>query len=339
MRVVGRSGLRFSPVRQTRIRNERTPGLVKYALRRLLVLIPVLFLVTILISSLIYFSPGDPVRVMLGLRAQEEAVATIRAELGLDKPYHIRYLNWLSNAVRGNLGRSLQRNEKVADLIRERLPATLEMTLFAVLIALVVAVPIGVFSAIRANTLIDDLLSFFSFFWVSMPGFWIAIVAVLLFSMHWGIFPISGRGGPFWTAKGLHYLALPGLILGIRQVAIISRLIRVSMLEILNEDYVRTARSKGLSEWKVIYKHALRNAMIPTVTIFGVQLPELMSLGVIIETVFAWPGTGRMLVDAVLKRDYTLVQGIVLVYALLVILMSLVVDLLYGYIDPRIKRE
>jgi peptide/nickel transport system permease protein len=313
--------------------------LVKYALRRLLVLIPVLFLVTILISSLIYFSPGDPVRVMLGLRAQEEAVATIRAELGLDKPYHIRYLNWLSNAVRGNLGRSLQRNEKVADLIRERLPATLEMTLFAVLIALVVAVPIGVISAVRANTFIDDLLSFFSFFWVSMPGFWIAIVAVLLFSMHWGIFPISGRGGPFWTAKGLHYLALPGLILGIRQVAIISRLIRVSMLEILNEDYIRTARSKGLTEWKVVYKHALRNAMIPTVTIFGVQLPELMSLGVIIETVFAWPGTGRMLVDAVLKRDYTLVQGIVLVYALLVVLMSLVVDLLYGYIDPRIKRE
>ena len=313
--------------------------MLKYALRRLLVLIPVLFLVTVLISSLIYFSPGDPVRVMLGLRAQEEAVATIRAELGLDKPYHIRYLNWLANAVRGNLGRSLQRNEKVVDLIWERLPATLEMTLFAVLIALIVAIPLGVISAIRADTFIDNLLSFFSFFWVSMPGFWIAIVAVLLFSMRWSIFPISGRGGPFWTARGLHYLALPGLILGIRQVAIISRLIRVSMLEILNEDYIRTARSKGLTEWKVVYKHALRNAMIPTVTIFGVQLPELMSLGVIIETVFAWPGTGRMLVDAVLKRDYTLVQGIVLVYALLVIFMSLIVDLLYGYIDPRIKRE
>ena len=313
--------------------------MVRYALRRLLVLIPVLFLVTILISSLIYFSPGDPVRVMLGLRSQEEAVIAIRAELGLDQPYHIRYLNWLSHAVRGNLGRSLQRNEMVLDLILERLPATLEMTLFAILIALIIAIPTGVISATRANTFIDNLLSFFSLFWVSMPGFWIAIVAVLLFSMHWGIFPISGRGGPLWTTRGLHYLALPGLILGIRQVAIISRLIRVSMLEILDEDYIRTARSKGLAEWKVVYKHAFRNAMIPTVTIFGVQLPELMSLGVIIETVFAWPGTGRMLVDAVLKRDYTLVQGIVLVYALLVILMTLLVDLLYGYIDPRIKRE
>jgi peptide/nickel transport system permease protein len=313
--------------------------LFKYALRRLLVLIPVLFLVTLLISSLIYFSPGDPVRVMLGLRAQEDAVAAIRAELGLDKPYYIRYLHWLGNAARGNLGRSLQRNEKVIDLILERLPATLEMTFFAIVVALIVAVPVGVVSATRVNTWVDNLLSFFSLFWVSMPGFWIAIVAVLLLSMHWGLFPISGRGGPLWTANGLRYLALPGLILGIRQVAIISRLIRASMLEILNEDYIRTARSKGVAERVVVYKHALRNAMIPTVTIFGVQIPELMSLGVIIETVFAWPGTGRMLVDAVLKRDYTLVQGIVLVYALLVIFMSLLVDLLYAYIDPRIKRE
>jgi peptide/nickel transport system permease protein len=303
------------------------------------VLIPVLLLVTLLISSLIYFSPGDPVRVMLGLRANEEAVAAIRTELGLDKPYYVRYLTWLTNAVRGNLGRSLQRNEKVSDLILERLPATLEIMVFAIVVTLFISVPIGLFSATRANSFIDDIFSFFSLFWISMPGFWLAIVAVLLFSMQWSIFPISGRGGPIWTAKGLHYLALPGLILGIRQVALMSRLIRASMLEILNEDFIRTARSKGLAEKVVIYKHAFRNAMIPTVTIFGVQIPELISLGVIIETVFAWPGTGRMLIDAVLKRDYTLVQGIVLVYSLLVILMSLLVDILYSYIDPRIKRE
>jgi peptide/nickel transport system permease protein len=311
--------------------------LLKYALRRLLVLIPVLFLVTILISSLIYFSPGDPVRVMLGLRAQEEAVVTIRAELGLDKPYYIRYLNWLGNAVRGNLGRSLQRNEKVMDLIRERLPATLEMTFFAVLIALIVAIPIGIISAARADTFIDNILSFFSLFWVSMPGFWIAIVAVLLLSMHWGIFPISGRGGPLWTAKGLHYLALPGLILGIRQVAIISRLIRVSMLEILNEDYIRTARSKGLAEWKVVCKHALRNAMIPTVTIFGVQLPELMSLGVIIETVFAWPGLGLYAFRSAASLDFPAIMGVGIVVATIYILANLLVDVAYAVIDPRIR--
>ncbi|UCE55143.1 MAG: ABC transporter permease [Desulfobacterales bacterium] len=313
--------------------------MIKYIVRRLILFVPVLFIVTVLISSLIYFSPGDPVRVMLGFRANEKAVAKIRAELGLDRPYHLRYLKWLGNVVRGNLGRSLQRNEDVLDMIMERLPASLELMVFAVMVAILFAIPTGVISATRANTLIDNSLSFLSLFWVSMPGFWIAMISVLIFSMILGIFPISGRGGPIWTMEGLRYLALPGLILGIRQVAIISRLIRAGMLEILNEDFVRTARSKGLAERIVIYKHALRNAMIPTVTIFGLQIPELLSLSVIIETVFAWPGTGRLLVDAVLKRDYTLVQGIVLIYALLVIVMNLIVDLLYAYIDPRIKHE
>lgn len=313
--------------------------MIKYALRRLLLLIPVLFAVTIIISSLLYFTPGDPVRVMLGFRANEEAVAKIRVELGLDKPFYVRYLKWLGNAARGNLGRSLQRNEDVLDMILERLPATLELTIFAVIVAVLLAIPIGVISATKANTIFDNILSSSALFWVSMPGFWIAMIAMLLLSMKLNIFPISGRGGPLWTIEGMRYLALPGLILGIRQVAIISRLIRAGMLEILNEDYVRTARSKGLAERIVIYKHALRNAMIPTVTIFGMQIPEILSLAVIIEVVFAWPGTGRLLVDAVFKRDYTLVQGIVFIYSLLVILMNLIVDLLYAYIDPRIKYE
>ncbi|MCP4626729.1 MAG: ABC transporter permease [bacterium] len=313
--------------------------MVKHLMRRLILLIPVLLIVSILISSLIYFSPGDPVRVMLGLRANEDAVAAIREELGLDKPYYIRYLNWLKNAVQGNLGRSLQRNEPVIDLILERLPATMELTLFAMLVAVLFAIPAGVISATRANTWIDNLISLGSLFWISMPGFWVAMVGVLLLSLHLGLLPISGRGGPVWTLEGLRYLLLPGLILGIRQVAIISRLVRAGMLETLGEDYVRTARSKGLAESIVLYRHALRNAMIPTVTIFGLQIPEMLSLSVIIETVFAWPGMGRMLVDAVLKRDYTLVQGTVLLYALIVVILNLIVDLLYAYIDPRIRRQ
>jgi len=313
--------------------------LIRYALRRLLLLIPILIAVTIIISSLLYFTPGDPVRVMLGFRANEEAVARIRVELGLDKPFYVRYLNWLGNAAKGNLGRSLQRNEDVLDMILERLPATLELTIFAIIVAALLAIPIGVISATKANTIFDNILSASSLFWVSMPGFWIAMIAMLLLSMKMHIFPISGRGGPLWTIEGVRYMALPGLILGIRQVAIISRLIRSGMVEILNEDYVRTARSKGLAERIVIYKHALRNAMIPTVTIFGVQIPEILSLVVIIEVVFAWPGTGGLLVDAVFKRDYTLVQGIVFIYSLLVIFMNLIVDLLYAYIDPRIKYE
>jgi peptide/nickel transport system permease protein len=312
--------------------------LLKYLLRRLMLLIPVLFVVSVLISSLIYMSPGDPVRVMLGLRANQEAVEKIRAELGLDKPIYIRYLKWLGNTVRGDLGRSLQRNERVIGMIEERFPASLELGAFAILVTIVLAIPAGVVSATRVNTWVDNLLSFCSLFWVSMPGFWVAIISLLLFSMTLEIFPISGRGGPPWTLAGLSHIILPGLILGFRQIAVIMRLIRASMLEILGADYTRTARSKGLAERVVIYRHALRNALIPTVTIFGLQIPEFLSMSVIIETVFAWPGTGRLLVDAVLKRDYTLVQGIVLVYALAVILLNLVVDLLYAYIDPRIKR-
>jgi peptide/nickel transport system permease protein len=311
----------------------------KHLLRRLILLVPVLLIVSLLISSLIYFSPGDPVRVMLGLRANEEAVAKIRAQLGLDQPFYIRYVNWLKNTVQGNLGRSLQRNEPVLDMILERLPATLELTLFAVVVAVLLAIPAGVISATRANTWIDNLISLGSLFWISMPGFWVAMIAVLLLSLHLGLLPISGRGGAVWTVEGMRYLLLPGLILGIRQVAIISRLVRAGMLETLGEDYIQTARSKGLAESIVVYKHALRNAMIPTVTIFGLQIPEMLSLSVIIETVFAWPGMGRMLVDAVLKRDYTLVQGTVLLYALIVVIINLVVDLLYAYIDPRIRRQ
>ena len=313
--------------------------MLKYLLRRLMLLVPVLFIVSILISSLVYMSPGDPVRVMLGLRANQEAVDKIRAELGLDKPIYIRYFKWLGNTLQGDLGRSLQRNEPVIGMIMERFPASLELGAFAVLVTIVLAIPAGVISATRANTWVDNLLSFCSLFWVSMPGFWVAIIGLLLFSMKFEIFPISGRGGPLWTLEGLSHVLLPGLILGFRQVAVIMRLIRASMLEILSADYTRTARSKGLAERVVIYRHALRNALIPTVTIFGLQIPEFLSLSVIIETVFAWPGTGRMLVDAVLKRDYTLVQGIVLVYAVAVILMNLLVDLLYAYIDPRIKHE
>ena len=315
--------------------------MLKYILRRLLVLIPVLFLVTILISSLIYFSPGDPVRVMLGIRANEEAVAAIRAELGLDKPYYLRYLQLAGQCRPGEIwGALLQRNEKVSDLIAERLPATLEM--------------------MRLCHRRDPAHRRSHRGRLGDPGqlFRRQSVFVLfpLLGLHAGILD-RHRGGPalFHVLGHLSHLRprradldgrpvsttwpSPGLILGIRQVALISRLIRASMLEILNEDFIRTARSKGLAERVVVYKHAFRNALIPTVTIFGIQIPEMISLGVIIETVFAWPGTGRMLVDAVLKRDYTLVQGIVLVYSLLVILMSLLVDILYGYIDPRIKRD
>jgi peptide/nickel transport system permease protein len=310
----------------------------QYVVRRILMLIPVLLTVSVLASSLIYMAPGDPVRVMLGLRANEEAVAKIRSELELDKPIYVRYLKWLGNVLRGDLGRSLQRNEHVANMIAANLLHTVELAAFAFVISILLAIPAGVISAVKVNTWVDNFLSFWALFWVSMPGFWVAILALMVFSLGLGWFPISGRGGSILTLKGLSYIILPGIILGLRQVAVIMRLIRASMLEVLSADYTRTARAKGLAERIVIYRHAFRNALIPTVTIFGIQIPEFLSMSVIIETVFAWPGLGRMLVDAVLKMDYTLVQGIVLVYALLVVFLNFLVDILYGYIDPRIKQ-
>ena len=237
----------------------RLSVLLKYVLRRLLVLIPVLFLVTILISSLIYFSPGDPVRVMLGLRANEEAVAAIRAELGLDKPYYVRYLHWLGNAVRGNLGRSLQRNEKVSDLIAERLPATLEMMIFAIVVTLlIVPCPSASFRPPGPTPGSTTCFRFFPSSGCPCPGFGSPSSPSFSFPCTGASFPSPAGAGRSGRQTGLHYLALPGLILGIRQVALISRLIRASMLEILGEEYIRTARSKGLAERVVIYKHAFR---------------------------------------------------------------------------------
>jgi len=302
-------------------------------------LIPVLFMVTIVTSSLLYFAPGDPVRVMLGLRANVETVERIRSEMGLDKPIYMRYLLWLGHAVRGDLGLSLQRGETVSSMILERLPATLELACLGLTLAIALAIPIGVISGARPYTVFDNGVSFLSIFWISMPGFWLAMMAILVFSIKLHIFPISGRGGSIWHMAGIKHLALPALILGLRQVAIISRLVRSGMIEELNEDYIQTARSKGLTERLVIYKHALRNALIPTVTMIGLQIPEIISVTVVLEVVFAWPGMGRLLVDGVFKRDYTLVQGAVFVFSFLVVFINLAADILYAYIDPRIKYE
>jgi len=313
--------------------------MTKYVARRLLTVIPILLGVTFIVSSLIYLTPGDPASVILGPTAREEAVQQLREKLDLDKPFLVRYLKWLGNALRGDLGRSWQRNEKVSDMLADRAPASLELALFAAIIGFGLSIPIGAVAAVYRNSIIDHVFMLFALFWISMPSFWLAIVAILIFSLRLHLLPISGRGGPFWILNGLRHLALPAFAMGIRQVAILSRLTRTKMLEILGEDFIRTARSKGLSEKIVIFRHALRNAMIPTITVFGLQIPGLFGLSVVIETVFSWPGIGKLLVDAVLKRDFPLVQGIVVLYTVMVILINLLVDILYVYIDPRIKYE
>ncbi len=301
--------------------------------------IPIMLGVTLIVSSILYLSPGDPARIMLGPNARPSVVNQLQKDLGLDKPFHVRYFTWLGDILRGDFGVSLQRNVPVTEMVLSRLPASLELAFFAAMIAWIIALPTGIISAIKPYTFFDNMSMFFALFWVSMPSFWLSIVMIILFSLWWGILPISGYGGPFWTKSGIMHIALPAFCTGARLVAMLTRLIRSKMLDELGKDYVRTARSKGLKEYWIVIKHALRNSLIPTITVFGLQVPALFSLSIIIETVFAWPGMGRLLVDGVFKRDYPLVQGIVLMYTFIVVITNLVVDLIYGYLDPRIKYD
>lgn len=302
-------------------------------------MIPVLFGVTIVISSLIYLSPGNPARLALGQGASAEAVRQLEREMGLNQPLYVRYFEWLQSAAVGNFGESLQSGRAVSDLMLSRLPATLELVLASMVIMLVVALPIGVYSAVKQYTWTDNASMLFALFWISMPSFWLGLVLIMLFSVRWDIFPISGRAGGVLSLTALSYLVLPAVANGARRAGLLTRMTRGAMLEVLNEDYIRTARGKGIGAKSVIYTHAMKNAMIPVITLIGLQVPTLVSSSVIIEIVFAWPGMGRLLVDAVFQRDYPVVQGTVFLYAIIVMFANLIVDLLYSYFDPRIQYD
>ncbi len=310
--------------------------MLAYVIRRFIVMIPIIAGVTVIIFSLMHVS-GDPVRLMYGPNVSKETIEIKRKELGLDKPLYIQYFRWADRILHGDFGRSIHVQDSVTNLIRARIGPTLELTTVALILTLVFAIPIGVLSAVKPYTAIDNLGRFFALFWVSMPYFWLGIVFILLFGVELRILPISGRGGPLWSFQGLDHIILPAMTLGLPPMALFTRIVRSSMLEVIHEDYIRTARSKGLDEQRVIYRHALRNALIPVVTLLAVRLPWLVGGAVITETVFAWPGMGRLLVDAVTQRDYPVVQGIVLILSVLVVLSNLGADLLYAYIDPRIR--
>ncbi len=302
-------------------------------------MIPVLIGVTLVISSVVYLSPGNPAQIALGQNANPEAIEELEAEMGLNDPPHVRYLDWLAGAAQGDLGTSVRSQRPVSEMIMERLPATLELAIASMALTLIIALPLGVISAVKQYTWVDSLSMVFAIFWISMPSFWLALILILLFSVNWSIFPISGRATPVFTATWLMSLALPAIATGTRRAGLLTRMTRSSMLEILNEDYIRTARGKGIGDRAVIYTHAMKNAMIPIITLIGLQIPLIFSGAVIIETVFAWPGMGRLLVNAVLSRDYPVVQGTVLVYAVIVIAANLAVDVAYSYFDPRIKYD
>ena len=303
----------------------------KYMIKRLLALIPVLIGVSILVFLLMHITPGDPAILMLGERAPEEQLENLRESMGLNEPLPIQYINWIGRVLRGDMGRSLRSRRPVTMEIWQRLPNTLSLGFAAAFLAIVVGIPIGVISAVRPNSWMDNIFTGVTFAAVGMPVFWTGIMLILIFSVYLRWLPSSGLQ---WDIRNF---ILPTIALASVTTATITRITRSSMLDVLKEDYVRTARSKGISERMVVYKHALRNALIPVVTIMGLQFGRLLAGAVLTETVFAWPGMGRLIVDAIRTNDFPLVQGSILVFALSYALANTFVDFTYAYLDPRLQ--
>src|SRR5690242_4834443 len=309
-----------------------------YVLRRLLLMVPVAFLVTVGVFMLIHLSPGDPALIMLGEDRSPDAIAAIHKELGLDQPLYVQYVIWLGHIVRGDWGRSITTHEPVARAITERLPATLDLGVVALLWSLLVAIPLGTVAALRRGTLTDQVATGFTVAGVSIPNFFIGIVLIFLLSVTLRLFPFGGYV-PLTVdpLESLRHVALPAIALGTAGAAINMRFTRSSMIEVLNNDYIRTARAKGASWRRVVFVHALKNALIPVVTIVGIQIGGIIEGAVVTETVFTWPGVGRLAVESIFNRDYTVVQGIVLLAAFSYMIANLLVDLAYAWLDPRIS--
>jgi ABC-type dipeptide/oligopeptide/nickel transport system permease component len=290
---------------------------------------------------MIHLAPGDPISTRFGLNLKNlepERIEQIREELGLNDPLPVQYLRYLINLLQGDLGRSLTTNRPVAGELVSRLPATIELTIASMLIVLLVAVPLGILSAVKRGSLVDNLCMAGALLGVSMPSFWFGIMLMLLFSLKLGLLPTGGRGDGT-LADLIKALIMPAITLGTGLMGIVARLTRSSMLEVLGQDYMRTAHAKGLATRLVLVRHGLRNALIPVVTVIGVQFASLLGGAVIVETIFAWPGMGRLAVNAISRRDYPVIMGTVLVFAVVFVLANLIVDILYTLIDPRIRYD
>ena len=314
--------------------------------------------VSIVVFFMVRAIPGDPAQLLLGQQATQEQVQQVRQNMGLDKPVIVQYGIFLADAVRGDLGISIVTGRPVTTELLARFPATLELTLFAMLVAVLVGVPVGVISAVKQYSWLDKFTSVIALTGISMPIFWLAMILIVIFFVNLGWLPFPGRLSTgyavtsitglllvdslltlnfpaFWD--GLLHLVMPAIALGTIPMAIIMRMTRSSMLEVMGEDYVRTARAKGVVPWRVVFKHALRNAMLPTVTVIGLQVGLLMGGAVITETIFSWPGVGQIAYDSVNRRDYAMIQGVVLYGATLFVLVNLLVDVLYAVLDPRVR--
>ena len=302
----------------------------------------VLAVMTVVFFSL-YFAPGDPVTMMippdLEGEAREEMVERLRAQMGFDRPLHIQYLAYLSRTLQGDLGRSIRHRTPIAEDLAGRIPATLQLGLFAMIISVVLGVGFGIVSAVRRDTIVDNATMVGALFGVSIPNFFFGYVLMLLFGLYWRVLPPSGFGGSIFSWEGLRYAIMPAVTLGTSSAAVLARFTRSSMLDVINQDYVRTARAKGLSQRIVIFRHALRNALIPVVTLLGMSVGAMLSGSVITESVFAWPGVGRYMIGAINSRDFPVVQATVLLVAVAFVSANFVTDLTYAIIDPRIRYD
>ena len=307
--------------------------MTQYIIRRLLQMIPITLGILTLIFSLIHLIPGDPAAQIAGEGARPQDIENVRKALGLDKPLWKQYTTYLNNLAHGDLGRSFRTNESVATEIRDRYPATMQLALGAMLVALLVAFPLGIISAIYRNSWIDNVARFFALIGVSMPSFWFGPLLIIAFAINREWFPVSGR------EDGLRSLVLPSVTMGLALSAILTRMIRVSLAEELSQLYVTTAIAKGVSRSKAIFRHALKNAMIPVITVLALQFGSLLTGAIITEQIFSWPGLGRLLIQSISTRDYPQVQASILVIALTYIMVNFISDLLYGVVDPRIKLE
>jgi peptide/nickel transport system permease protein len=313
-----------------------------YILRRILALVPTLLLVSLIVFSSIRLIPGDVIDLMLAQNdiATGQDREKLAAALGLDRPIAIQYLSWLGDAATGDLGRSLWQNTPVSEQIRERLPISFELGLLSMLVALTVAIPIGIYSAMRQDTLGDYVTRSFSLLMLAVPGFWLGTLVMVFPSVWWRWAP-ELEYTPFFEdpIKNLSHMMVPAILLGLALSAVTMRLMRTTMLEVLRQDYIRTARAKGLGETRVVLRHALRNGLIPVVTLIGLQAPILIGGAVIMEQIFVIPGMGLLLLEAVFARDYPIITGVFLVVGVGVLLINLAVDLSYGFLDPKVRHQ
>jgi ABC-type dipeptide/oligopeptide/nickel transport system permease component len=303
---------------------------LRYTLRRLVQLVPVLIGVSIMTFAILHAIPGDPIAVMAPADASEEDIAGLRAEFGLDQPLPIQYLKYVGNAVQGNLGRSLRTRDPVAETLWRRLQFTIQLTIASVVLGVILGVVLGVVAATHHNTWIDNTIMVTSLTLLSVPGFWLSLMLLLLFAGTLRWLPSGGTGGP-------QHLVLPVIVISHGAAAVIARFTRSSMLEVIRQDYIRTARANGIPERLVVYRHALRNALNPVITIVGLQFGFLLGGSAIVETIFALPGIGRLMVNAIYTRDYPVIQGGILFIALTFVLVNLLTDLVYAIVNPRIR--